>query len=193
MKSMQIACLAAMSIIAAPSVGAQEPVAPAKLRVAVTVLNAGANAVGAQVLQTLVCSELGAGKVYDIFCPEDTDTLIKNQVMRMELGACQDGDCGQAGKKMFVADITVAPSLLPVREGSGDCNFVLIATREPSGDMLGRASRQVACDPGKSIDTVRPLAKELLAAMAKALASAPAKKPEPAKTDAGQPASPAGK
>jgi ferredoxin-like protein FixX len=151
----------------------------------------------AQSLETLVCAELSRNKAFDVACPADVNALMKEQSLRMAMGACAGAECGNADR-ILQCDMT---ALAAVKDADNRYILTITLNAKESGEELAKAWVGTAANGKALADKIPAVVKDLYADLAKPrpalqppapAAKPPEKKEPPAKAPAEKPAQPAG-
>jgi len=129
-------------------------------------------------LENLVCAELAQNRVFDVVCPDDVGAVLKEQQLKMGLGACMDGDCMNVAGKLMESDYTVAGA---VDAAGGKYVFTLTVVEGAGGLAVAKASVESAADVEKLTAKLKTVVSDLY----KSLAAPP---PPAAKTAPDKPA-----
>jgi hypothetical protein len=160
---------------------AEEVSKPAKRKLMLgAVVTAGIPAEQGRALESLICAELAANKNYDVVCPEDLGAVLKEQALKMGLGACTAGDCMDATGKMMEADLNVTAA---VEARDGKFVLSLSVADAKSGARAGSASSA----PATSVEKLAGEIKSVVSGIYKNLVSSPSVPPPEKKPDEAKP------
>lgn len=138
----------------------------------------------ARAIENLVCADLAANRTYDVVCPDDVGAVIKEQQLKMGLGACPEGDCMNVTEKMMESDLTVRGTIDAV---GGKYVFTLVIAETGNDRQLAKAS----VETGQNVEKLTGRIKGLVGDLYKNLAAPPPeKKPETPPPPAPPPAPP---
>lgn len=130
-------------------------------------------------IETLACGELARHRGYDVVCPEDVNAVLKEQQLKMGLGACPDGDCMNAAGKLMDSDFTVTGA---IEEKDGKWMFTIAIVETAGQKPRAKASAETAQNVDKIAAKIKPLVADLYKNLSNlpAAAKPPPDKPAPA-------------
>lgn len=172
--------LAVVSCVAFAAGAAGAGDAPARKKIMLGSFTAAAvPAAELRSLENLACAELALSRGYDVVCPDDINAVLKEQQLKMGLGACPDGDCMNVAGKLMDSDLTVTGA---IDEKDGKWIFTLAIVETAGQKPRAKASAETAQNVEKLVAKVKPLVADLLKNLAAPAEAArpPPDKPAPA-------------
>lgn len=130
-------------------------------------------------LENLACAELALNRGYDVVCPDDINAVLKEQQLKMGLGACPDGDCMNVAGKLMDSDFTVTGA---IEEKDGKWIFTLAIVETAGHRPRAKASAETAQNVEKLVAKVKPVVTDLYRNLSNPpeAAKPPPEKPAPA-------------
>ena len=151
--------LAVVACIALTAGAAHAGDAPAKKKIMLgSFTAAGVLADQLRSLENLACAELAQSRAYDVVCPDDINSVLKEQQLKMGLGACPDGDCMNVAEKLMNSDLTVTGA---VEEKDGKWIFTLAIVETAGQKPRAKASAETVQNVEKLVAKVKPLVADL--------------------------------
>ncbi|MBI5528874.1 MAG: hypothetical protein HY897_21300 [Deltaproteobacteria bacterium] len=161
------------------AIAEEEAKAPKKKIMLGAVTTSGIPAEQGRALESLICAELAANKTYDVVCPEDLGAVLKEQALKMGLGACTAGDCMDATGKMMESDFNVTAAV-EARDGKFVVSLSVAETKS------GARAASATSEPAPSVEKLTVKLKGVVSDLYKNLASPPPQKKPEEKKPAGE-------
>ena len=151
-----ILCVSLALVIAAAASAAD---APARKKIMLGAFAAGGLATEQlRSLENIVCAELASNRGYEVVCPDDVGAVLKEQQLKMGLGACMEGDCMNVTGKLMESDLTVTGTL-ETKDGRYLTTLAISDTK--TGRQLATASVTTAQELEKLVGKVKGLVGDL--------------------------------